>query len=70
MPTQTVPGRFRPRVNHDKAAALVAEIAHAFAYRRKHHIAHTGHTVNRLLAAVSVLLERPVTFADDPKTPP
>lgn len=37
-------------------AQRVAEIATAYAYRRAHHIAHTGHTVQRLLDAVSALL--------------
>ena len=49
----------------EAAAERVAEIARVYAYRRKHHIAHTGHTVHRLLRAVGALLGKPVTFVED-----
>ena len=49
----------------DKAERVI-EIARAYAYRRRHHISHTGHTVRRLLEAVSKLIERPVAISDVP----
>lgn len=42
-------------------AERVAQIAREYAHRRRHHIDHTGHTVHRLLDAVSALLGRRVT---------
>jgi hypothetical protein len=50
---------------HSKRAETVAKIARAYAYRRRHHVAHTGHTVHRLLDAVSALLGKPVKIADE-----
>ncbi len=46
-------------------AKRVAEIARVYAFRQRHHIAHTGHTVHRLLDAVSDLIGRHVT-AEEP----
>ena len=46
-------------------AAVVAEIAEHYAHRQRYGVAHTGHTVNRLLAAVSALIGKPVVLADD-----
>lgn len=40
----------------DRHAEQVAAIARQYAYRRRHNIEHTGHTVHRLLEAVSALL--------------
>lgn len=51
-------------------AKKVADIAHVYAYRRRHHIAHTGHTVHRLLDAVSALLGQKVTLDDSQRIPP
>src|SRR5262245_58958434 len=45
--------------SYEAKADRVAEIARVYAYRRRHKIAHTGHTVHRLEAAVSALLDRP-----------
>jgi hypothetical protein len=53
----------------EAAAERVAEIARVYAYRRKHNIAHTGHTVRRLLLAVGALLGKPVTFAEGSTSP-
>lgn len=50
-------------------AKRVAEIAHVYAYRRRHHIPHTGHTVHRLLDAVSALLGQKVTLDDSQRVP-
>lgn len=65
------PATLKPRrsLDPDKAAALVAEIAAHLAYRQRHNIAHSGHTVRRLLLAVGALVGKPVTFADG-TTPP
>jgi hypothetical protein len=57
------------RMNPEANAQRVAEIAHALAYRQRHQIAHSSHTVRRLLLAVSVLVGRRVTF-EDGSTPP
>lgn len=40
----------------DRHAEQVAAIARQYAYRRRYNIEHTGHTVHRLLEAVSQLL--------------
>jgi hypothetical protein len=45
--------------SYDEKADRVATIARAYAYRRRRNIAHTAHTVHRLEAAVSDLLDRP-----------
>jgi hypothetical protein len=45
-------------MSYDRCAEQVAEIARQYAYRRRHHIEHTGHTVRRLEAAVNQLLDR------------
>ena len=44
---------------YEEKAERVATIARAYAYRRRRNIAHTAHTVHRLEAAVSELLDRP-----------
>jgi hypothetical protein len=49
-------------------AEKVATIAREYAHRRRHHIDHTGHTVHRLLDAVSALLGQRVTL--EPKRVP
>jgi hypothetical protein len=49
---------------HSRRAEAVAEIARQYAHRRQHQVGHTGHTVHRLLDAVSALLDRRVTLAD------
>jgi hypothetical protein len=54
---------------HLTRAETVAKIARVYAHRRQHHIGHTGHTVHRLLDAVSALLGKPVILADG-KPPP
>lgn len=43
-------------------ADRVATIARQYAERRRYHIPHTGHTVHRLLDAVSALLGQRVTL--------
>lgn len=53
-----------PEVKADK----VAEIARQFAYRRRYQIPHTGHTVRRLLEAVSDLLGQPVVLQSSMST--
>lgn len=50
-------------------AEKVAEIARHYAYRRRHHIDHTGHTVHRLLDALSTLLGTRVTL-ESHRVPP
>lgn len=45
-------------------AETVATIAREYARRRRHHIPHTGHTVNRLLAAVSALLDQEIVIRE------
>lgn len=47
-----------------KPEERLAEIARHYAYRRRHHIAHTGHTVHRLLDAVSTLLGQRVAIVE------
>jgi hypothetical protein len=59
-----------PNNPHSQRAETVAEIARTYAYRRQHHVGHTGHTVRRLLQAVSALLGKPVTLADSTAAPP
>lgn len=49
----------------DDYAKQVAEIAKTYAYRRSNHIPHTGHTVHRLLEAVSKLIGKPVVIQED-----
>ena len=49
---------------HSRRAETVAEIARIYAHRQQHHIDHTGHTLHRLLDAVSALIGRRVTLAD------
>lgn len=53
-------------MTHQERAERVAEIALAYGYRQQHHIAHTGHTVRRLLEAVSDLIGRRVTVEKPP----
>jgi hypothetical protein len=45
-------------------AERVAEIARLLAYRQRNRIAHSGHTVHRLLDAISSLLGRRVTVGE------
>jgi hypothetical protein len=45
--------------SYEDKAERVATIARAYAYRRRRNIAYTAHTVHRLEAAVSELLDRP-----------
>jgi hypothetical protein len=44
--------------SYEEKAERVATIARAYAYRRRRNIAHTAHTLHRLEAAVSDLLDR------------
>lgn len=45
-------------------AEQVAYLARQYAHRRRHLIPHTGHTVHRLLDAVSALLGQRVSIVD------
>ncbi len=54
--------------SHLDRAEAVAEIARVYAFRRQHSVAHTGHTVHRLLDAVSALLGKPVVIAEGKPT--
>lgn len=55
-----------PKSNAEKVATIAREYAH----RRRHHIDHTGHTVHRLLDAVSALLGRKVIIHEADRVPP
>jgi hypothetical protein len=54
-------------VKFTERAEQVAEIAKTYAYRRSHNIDHTGHTVHRLLDAVSALLGQRVIIDATPR---
>lgn len=49
---------------HKYYAESVAKIAHEYARRERNGVAHTGHTVNRLLEAVSKLIGHRVSVVD------
>lgn len=49
---------------HKYYAESVAKIAHEYARRERNGVAHTGHTVNRLLEAVSKLIGQQVSVVD------
>lgn len=51
-------------------ADKVCKLARVYAHRQEHHINHTGHTVRRLLEAVSALLGRRVTIVPNERARP
>jgi len=54
-------------MNPEEKAEVVAKIAKEVGYRKRHQIGHTGHTVRRLLEAVSDLLGAEVQVVRAPQ---